>query len=337
MIPHSIPSIGVEESQAIAEAINSGWIASGEKVNEFERVFAEYVGAKYAIAVNSGTSALMVALKVINADSVYLPTYCCAAVLNAVEQAEAEYYELKDVNRNDFNIGVNSMAQDDICAVIAVHTFGIPIKINYYMKPYIIEDCSQAIGSYVDGQHVGTQGDIGVFSFGPSKMITTGSGGMIVTNDKDLADKARNLIDYDKNIPAFNFGMNDIQAAMGIEQMKKLPEFLRKREVMAREYLKVCFIKGWGYQDISGGCLSNNYRFVIKTDSATEIIKHLAEHNITAIVPITKGELLHNMIFIDKNYYQNAEWIASHTVSLPMYPNLSDNEVETILSTLRSY
>lgn len=342
MIPHNKPSLGQEEISAIQEVIQSGWIAKGEKVAEFEQAFAEYVGAKYAIAVNSGTAALYIALniKYINCDSdkVLIPSYACAALPNAIMMSGA-WYELADINQNDFNI--NIIPNNDVSAIIAVHTFGVPIEIKKTncKYPYIIEDCSQALGSYINGQHVGLQGDIGIFSFGPSKMITTGSGGMIITNNKELADKAREFIDYDKNIPAFNFAMNDLQAAMGFEQLKKLPEFLKKRKEMTLEYSTISVIKGWNHQAFRFGHFSdwNHYRFVIIDECVHKLQQHLADNGITAIVPIRQDELLHNMLGMDKANFPNAEYTASHTLSLPIYPSLYDNGFDKILKALRSF
>jgi perosamine synthetase len=335
MIPHNKPSIGPEESQAIAEVIASGWIASGEKVKQFEQDFADYVGVKYAIAVNSGTAALYIALKDINA-TVSIPTYACAALVNAINMTENCRVRLCDINKDDFNM--IQAHEDSYCAIIP-HTFGVPCEIEKNGRyPYIIEDCSQALGSYINGQHVGLQGDIGIFSFGPSKMITTGSGGMIVTNNKDLADKAREFIDYDKHIPAFNFGMNDMQAAMGIEQLKKLPTFLRKREYMAMQYIKHILDSGkyWAVQE--GGYNKRNwYRFVIVDECVDRLKQHLADNGITAIVPIRQDELLHNMVGLDKANFTNAEYVASHSLSLPIYPDLYDTNFVKILRALRSF
>lgn len=347
MIPHNKPTIGPEESEAISEVIQSGWIAKGEKVAQFEQAFAEYVGAKYAVAVNSGTAALTIALKamgMVRGDEIIIPTYTCAAVINATYLAIGTYPYLVDVNECDFNIDSGTIKKALFCkrnGIIIPHTFGVPANIQQFkqFELPIIEDCSQAFGSYINGQHVGLQGDIGIFSFGPSKMITTGSGGMIVTNNKDLADKAREFIDYDKHIPAFNFAMNDLQAAMGFEQLKKMPEFLKKRKEMALEYSTISVIKGWNHQTFRHGHFSdwNHYRFVIIDECVHRLKQHLENNGITAIIPIEQHELLHNMIGLDKANFPNAEYTASHTLSLPIYPSLYDDGFERILEVLRSF
>jgi len=341
MIPHNKPSIGSEESQAIAKVIASGWVAPGAKVAEFEQAFADYIKAKYAIAVNSGTAASYIALKALSigkGSEVLLPTYACAALPNAVNMTGANFI-LHDINKNDFNIK-RIRHMDGVANVsIIVHTFGVPQEIKQNGKyPYIIEDCSQALGSYINGQHVGLQGDIGIFSFGPSKMITTGSGGMLVTNNKGLADKAREFIDYDKHVPAFNFAMNDIQAAMGIEQLKKLPTFLRRRECMAQEYIKHILDSGkyWAVQE--GGYNKRNWhRFVIVGNFVDRLKQHLADNGITTIVPIMQSELLHNMLSMDKANFPNAEYIATHSLSLPIYPELYNDGFEKIIEALKGF
>jgi perosamine synthetase len=246
---------------------------------------------------------------------------------------------LEDININDFNAPyIDSYDDDSTVNFIVVHTFGVPKEIRRkYKHPYIIEDCAQALGSYINGKHVGLQGDIGIFSFGPSKMITTGSGGMIVTNNKDLAEKAREFIDYDKHVPAFNFATNDIQAAMGIEQLKKLPEFLRKRQTMAQEYIDICMKHGWEVQRQNPSDDRNFYRFIIIGDFVDRLKQHLADNGITAIVPIKQEELLHNVLKLDKAGYQNAEYISTHTLSLPIWPGLLDNGFETVIKALRNF
>ncbi|MFA5305902.1 MAG: DegT/DnrJ/EryC1/StrS aminotransferase family protein [Candidatus Babeliales bacterium] len=342
MIPHNKPSIGSEESAAITEVISSCWIAPGEKVKQFEQAFADYVGAKYAIAVNSGTAALTVALKILGRmPFIAIPTYVCSAVLNAVDMSNQQAC-IVDINKNDFNMEKIRVKLRPYQGVYIIpYTFGVPADVENFKieNQYIIEDCSQALGSYINGKHVGLQGDIATFSFGPSKMITTGSGGMIVTNNKALADKAREYIDYDKHIPAFNFGMNDLQAAMGIEQLKKLPEFLRKRREMATAYQDICKTKGWRYQ-VSINCLFSDlnwYRYIVKDNCVSRLKQHLADNGITAIIPIEQREMLHNMLGLGAENYPNAEWVAGHSLSLPIYPALTDEEFNHILDYLRSF
>lgn len=342
MIPHNKPSIGIEESRAMAEVIASGWVAPGEKVKQFEQIFADFVGVKYAVAVNSGTAALFITLKILSmgkGNRVLLPTYACTALLNAIYAAGAKPV-LHDINKNDFNIRKIEFLDGIADALVNVHTFGVPQKIERkYKYPLIIEDCSQALGSYIDGQHVGLQGDIGIFSFGPSKMITTGSGGMIVTNNKNLAEKAKNFIDYDCRGDyqlRFNFAMNDIQAAMGIEQMKKLLGFLKNRMGMANVYQNICWDKGWQIQGVDWDG-RNNYRFVIIGDFIERLKRYLADNGITAITPIEQWELLHNYLGLPEENYSNALWVAKHTLSLPIYPDLLDAGFNKILEVLRRF
>jgi perosamine synthetase len=254
---------------------------------------------------------------------------------------------LMDIEKDNFNMEraiVNPYDRNETRALVVPHTFGVPADLAYIKRNRIklIEDCSQALGSYVDGQHVGLQGDIGIFSFGPSKMITTGSGGMLVTNDKRLADKAREFIDYDKHVPAFNFAMNDLQAAMGIVQLKKLPEFLRKRNEIAKEYIYICARKNWGVQideaRLDGNDIKRNwYRFVIVDECVDRLKQHLADNGITAIVPIEHRELLHNMLGLNPANYPNAEYTSTHTLSLPIWPDLLDNGFDHIIKALKGF
>ena len=340
MIPHNKPSIGPEESQTIAEVIASGWIAPGEKVKQFEQVFADYVGAKHAVAVNSGTAALYMALKILEIQYAIMPTYACGALLNVAKMVDIIPL-LMDIEQNSFNMEraiVNPYNRNETRAFVILHTFGVPADLAYIKRNGIklIEDCSQALGSYINGKHVGIQGDIGIFSFGSSKMITTGSGGMLVTNNKDLADKAREFLDYVNHVPAFNFAMNDMQAAMGIMQLRKLPIFLFKRAQMAYEYHDICKSKGWDYN--KGTITGNNfYRFVLIGNFVDRLKQHLADNRITAIVPIERRELLHNMLGLDAGNYPNAEWVSRNTLSLPIFPDLLENGFDHVIKTLKGF
>lgn len=349
MIPHNKPSIGLEESQAIVEVISSGWIAPGEKVKQFEQAFAAYVGAKHAVAVSSGTAALTVALKALDmiwGNEIIISTYACAAIINAIHLIIGTYPYLVDVDKSDFNIDIDNIEKALLYkrdCIIIPHIYGVPVGIQQFKQfglP-IIEDCAQALGSYINDKHVGTFGDIGIFSFGPSKMITTGSGGMLVTNNKDLADRARDYINYDgreEYKPRFNFAMNDLQAAMGLVQLKKLDQFLLDRKTMAKLYKDICHIKNWNYQGKNINFYDkNHYRFVLIGDFVYRLKQHLADNEITAIVPIERWELLHNYLGMDASGYPNAEHISTNTLSLPIWPDLLENGFEKVMQTLRSF
>jgi len=265
-IPITKPFFGDEERKAILEPLESGWIVQGPKVAEFERLFAEFTGAKYAIATASCTTALhlsLIALRVRHGDEVILPAFTFVATANAVEYTGATPV-FCDINLNTFNIDVEQIRKkvtEKTKAIIPVHLFGLSAD----MKPIleiaekrglkVIEDAACGLGSYYDGRHVGTFGEAGCFSFHPRKAVTTGEGGMITTKDRDLMITFRSLRDHGASksdlarhvdlggslLPEFNqlgynYRLTDIQGALGIAQMKSAQKIIETRRARAERY-----------------------------------------------------------------------------------------------------
>ncbi len=348
MISHNKPTVGIEEVKAISRVIDSKWIAQGEKVKEFEEAFAKLIQSKYAVAVSSGTTALHIALLslgVKEGDEVILPTYVCSAVLNAVNYCQAKPI-LVDINKQDFNISFEETKKkitDRTKAIIIPHIFGCPVDILKFktLRIPIIEDCAQAIGANINGKPIGSLGDISIFSFYATKLITTGYGGMIVSNNKELVDACRDLIDFDCRPTykvRFNYKMSDIQAAMGLEQIKRLSSFLKRREEIAEIYDAVLIKKlDLKRQKCIAPCAKRIfYRYVIKVseNKLDCYIKELEKHRINIICPIENYELLHNYLKLDKKEYKNAEEISKTTLSLPIYPLLTDEEAKKVADCL---
>ncbi|MCP4569525.1 MAG: DegT/DnrJ/EryC1/StrS family aminotransferase [FCB group bacterium] len=346
-IPHNQPTLGLDEEKAAAEVIRSGWIAQGSRVAEFESNFAGYASLPEtnAVALSSGTSALYVALKLLDlpTDSeIIIPTYVCSALLNAIHMAGC-LPVLVDVNETDFNLtvdGVKAAITDKTGAIIVVHMFGYPadtVGLTKLGLP-VIEDCATALGSSSDGKAVGLTSDIGIFSFYPSKMIATGQGGMLVSKNKDITDRARDYREFDGRedyYPRFNFHLTDLQAAVGIVQLKRLPDFLKARNQIGETYRAICEEKGWDYQRVrSDSCHLNFYRFVIKGEmTLIEKIKaDLIAENIETIIPVEKWELLHNYLKLDATPFPIAERLSAGTLSLPIYPRVADNKILSRIS-----
>lgn len=340
MIQHNKPMIGEKEKNAVSEVIDSGWVACGEKVKKFENNMCEYLGLEngHATAVNSGTSALYLALKALNvkqSDEVIIPSYVCTALLNAVNMIGATPI-ICDVDSYDFNISFNlikNVMSSRIKAIIVPHMYGIPADI-YKIKTLgipIIEDCAQALGSKINNEHVGIIGDIAIFSFYATKVITTGYGGMIVSKNIEYINVIKDYIDFDcreNYYPRFNFKMSDINAAMGIVQLNKIDTFLQHRKQIAEKYEEVCKTKGWTYlKSQSNSFTINNFRFIIKgkKEFISNLKEYLEQNGINTIIPIEKWELLHNYLKLDKGNYPNSEIISQTTLSLPIYPQLIIN------------
>lgn len=249
MIPISEPNIGEEELKNIIEAVSSGWVSSkGFFVEEFENNFANFIGTNYGISTSSGTTALHLALASLGIsknDEIILPAFTFIATANAVNYCNAkpifvdsnpEYWCI-DPDRIEEKITKNTKV------IIPVHLYGHPCDMDIIMdiaedrNLYVIEDAAQAHGSEYKGKKVGNFGDISCFSFFGNKTMTTGEGGICITNNKELHERMLILRDHGMNPNkrywhdhiGFNYRMTNLQAALGVAQLKKLDNFVEKK------------------------------------------------------------------------------------------------------------
>lgn len=345
IIQHNKPSLGQEEILALAKVINKGWIAQGEEVLKFENEFSHYLGGKdgQAVAVSSGTAALYLSLyglDIKSGDEVIVPTYVCSAVLNAIFMAGAKPI-LADINKEDLNISYSETIKKinkKTKAIIITHTFGYPADLGKFINLGIplIEDCAQALGTGWKGKPVGNFGQAAVFSFYASKVIATGYGGLVYSKNKNLINKIRDYREFDCRRdykPRFNFQMSDLEAALGREQLKKLPGFLKRRRQIAAVYKKI--LPGDKYWPIeSDGRRPNYYRFLLKTSKVKAVKNYLMERGVKTIVPIDTYELLHRYLKQDPKDFLASEKIAKTTLSLPIYPALLSEELGIIKQIL---
>ena len=339
LVQHSKPTLGKEERDAIQSVIKSGWVAQGKAVERFEDRLCEYIGlpCRQGVALSNGTTALYLALKLVGVkrgDEVIVPSYTCSAVLNAVCAAGAKPV-LTDVDKNSFNISykfIKEKITKKTKAIIVVHVFGVPadLELMSNFSVPIIEDCATALGSFMAQKHVGVSGDVAIFSFYASKVITTGQGGMLVSKNSGYIKKARDYRQFDGRkvyYPRFNFQMTDLQAAMGVAQLGKLGVFLRKRKTIARSYASICRKKGWRFQcPDNKDFIPNWHRFVlnIEAKTVTKLKSYLRKQGIETIVPIERWELLHRYLRLDRRLFKNSESISQATLSLPIYPGFVD-------------
>ncbi|MDB9718083.1 DegT/DnrJ/EryC1/StrS family aminotransferase [Candidatus Pelagibacter sp.] len=265
-IPIARTNLNKKEINSVLEPLESGWLVQGPKVQEFEKKWSDFTGAKHSIAVTSCTTALhlsLVALEIGPDDEVIVPAFTWISTANVVEHVSAKVI-FCDIDVENFNIDVNkieSKITNKTKAIIPVHLFGLAVNmasINLIAKKYdlkIIEDAACGFGSRYKKNHVGTFGDTGCFSFHPRKAITTGEGGMITTNNKKLAEKLRCLRDHgaamsdlqrhmgvkpyllaDHPEAGFNQRMTDIQAAIGSAQMDRANDIVSERQRLASRY-----------------------------------------------------------------------------------------------------
>jgi perosamine synthetase len=270
------PNIAELEKEYVLRALESGYVSSiGPLVSEFEEHFAGYAGARYAVATVNGTSALHLALRLLGigpGDEVIVPALTFIATSNSVVYAGATPVVV-DVEPVTWSIDPDEVERaitGGTRAVIPVHLYGNPADMSRLLDIarrhglYVIEDAAGALGATYKGQHVGTFGDIGIFSFNGNKVITTGGGGMLVTNNPDIAARARLLINQGRAFDAmeyehleigYNFRLTNIQAALGLAQMERLEQFLatkRRNAALYRELLNKVPGLGWQQESPEG-------------------------------------------------------------------------------------
>jgi perosamine synthetase len=256
-IPVCSPKIGEKEVEYVTKCIRSTWISSVSKyVEEFEEKFAMYCGCKYGVATNSGTSALHLALATLDiqkGNEVIIPTFTMIATANAVTYTGATPL-LVDAELDTWNIDISKIEEkitNNTKAIMPVYTYGHPVDMDPLLKLaekyglYVIEDAAEAHGAEYKGKRAGSIGDMGCFSFYANKIITTGEGGMITTNNEELAEKAKWLRahafgqhgkHFYHEALGFNYRMSALQAAFGLAQLEHIDEFVSIRRNNAKRY-----------------------------------------------------------------------------------------------------
>jgi dTDP-4-amino-4,6-dideoxygalactose transaminase len=355
-----------EEVRLVEEVLKSGILTNkngmGPKVLEFERAFADYIGVKYAVSVSSGTAALHAALMALDLkpkDEVILPSLAFPAAAEAVVLTGATPI-FADVNEETYCIDVENIEDSlnkNTKAIIPVHLYGLPADMDSIMKLAedndiaVIEDAAQAHGALYKGKKVGSIGNIGCFSLYATKNMTTGEGGIITTNNKEYAEALRAIRNHGESRDNWitrlghNYRMNEIQAALGIAQLKKLPEFIEKRRKNAKMLTEELngidkltlpkepegFTHAW-----------NLYTVRIKGVTATrrnKVVTKLREKGIHATVyyetPIHLLPFYKMMTNNRKKDLNRTEKIVHQIFSLPIHPKVSFEDIEYISETLR--
>lgn len=335
-IPHSRPWIVDADRKAVEAVLRTGMLAQGDLVNKFEKRVSAYVGCRYAIAQSSGTASLILALKTLQigvGDSVVLPTYVCRSVLEGILSVGATP-QFCDVN----NYGVieptalQSVIDDSTKAIIAVHIFGHPSSISElrkYRLP-IIEDACQSFGLRLGDSRAGSLGDIGIFSFHATKCLTTGEGGMLVTNSPDYAARAIQIA-KGAGMPGERnpCPMSDLQAALGLSQLSRYKDIERRRNELFTLYKDAAQHKGL---EVRTPCECNlPFRFTLQVKGPFEKVQERCEK---MAVSIRKGvdELLHRTKSLDDARFINSVHLFNTTISVPFYPSLSDTEAERVVA-----
>ena len=341
-IPHSRPTLGSNEAGAVYALIKSGNLAQGEKVREFEKQFARFQKTKWSAATSSGTAALHLALralKIKNNDEVIIPSYVCTALLNAVHYVGARA-KIVDVDDDDFNISVRGVKKNisrRTKAIIVPHIFGQPADLSPLMALGIplIEDCAHSLGATYQRRQAGSFGALSIYSFYATKMMTTGEGGMVTSNHQRLINQIKDWRDYDHK-PSyqvrFNYKMTDLQAAMGIVQLSRLPSWIKRRKEIAARYQKNLRQCDFDLPVRKSDRSHVFYRFVIKVKkNKAQLMKALKRKGIDCAEPIYKP--LHQ--YLNLKGYPVTDRLVQEAVSIPIYPSLIDRQCAYIIKCIK--
>ncbi len=345
MIPHSKPTLDSKDFKAVLETLKSAHISQGAKVEEFEDKFSNFIGLKGGVATNSGTAALhlaLLALYIGEGDEVIMPSYVCSALLNAVSYTRATP-KIVDINEEDFNINISAVAANinsTTKAIIIPHMFGLSADMEGLLDLGIpiVEDCAQSLGSSYRTKLTGSFGALSIFSFYATKMMTTGEGGMLLTNSAEQIAAIRDLRDYGgkRNYKIrYNYKMTDFQAASGISQLSKLPDFIRRRKEIASYYCSELSDCGIIRPSVPEGREHIYYRYVIRTKkNPDELRAKLMEKEIACGYGVIQP--LHHLLGLHAKDFPYTEAVSNSAISIPIYPSLKDDEVETIIRELKA-
>ncbi len=355
MIPIAKPIIGKEEEEAVIKVLRSGKLAQGEKVAEFEEKFANFVGTKYAVATDNGTTALMVALTAAgigSGDEVITTPFTFMATATSVVFTGATPIFV-DIDPQTFNLDPSKIEKaitKKTKAIMPVHLYGLMANMPEIMKIakkhnlLVIEDSAQAHGANIGGRKAGSWGIAGTFSFYPTKNMTTGEGGMITTNDENLAKKARIFRNqgmqkrYVHEIVGYNFRMTNIAAAIGIEQLKKL-EALTEKRIKNAEFLtkKLQTVRGLTTPVVPEGYRHVFHQYTIRTNDREGLIRKLEEAQIGYGI-YYPGLVQNQEAFADYGEKVDttiAEKACQEVISLPVNPTLTAEELATIVEVVK--
>jgi perosamine synthetase len=358
-IPIYQPDLSGNEKKYVNECLDTSWISSrGRFVNEFESSFATRICVEHSASVSNGTVALHLALMALGigpGDEVIVPTLTYIASANAVAYTGATPVfvdSLRDtwqIDPEDIRRNITPRTR----AIMPVHLYGHAcdmdalIAIAQEHRLFIVEDCAEAFGTLYKGQHVGTFGDISTFSFFGNKTITTGEGGMVVSNDKTLIERARHLKgqglaahrEYWHDVVGYNYRMTNIEAAIGLAQLERADEFITRKRALAQRYTTA--LRGLPVEVHAEAIdtVHSYWMFSILVEHASlrdPLRKHLAEAGIETR-PLFYP--MHTMPMYSSNYRKHnvAEDLAWRGINLPSWPGLAIEQVSSICNEIASF
>ncbi len=352
------PNLNGNEKKYVNECLDSTWISSkGKFINQFEKQFSDFTGIRHSVAVSNGTVALHIALLALGVgkdDEVIVPTFTYISSVNAITYTGAKPIFV-DSDPLTWQIDTKSIEQkisEKTKAIMPVHIYGHPCEMNeiskisdkYKLK--VVEDCAEAIGTLYNDKHVGTFGDISTFSFFGNKTITTGEGGMVCTNSKELGDlsirlKGQGLAinrEYYHDIIGYNYRMTNICAAIGCAQLERVNEILKNKKRIVQQYIDGLKNLPLEYHKESDKVNHSYWMFTILVNSENDRIKLRKYLNENGIDTRPTFHPVHSMpIYNSDEKFEVAEDLGKRGINLPSYPDLTGEDIKYITKKIRSY
>ncbi|HVN96941.1 MAG TPA: DegT/DnrJ/EryC1/StrS family aminotransferase [Syntrophorhabdaceae bacterium] len=373
VLPFARPAIGESERKAVADVLDGPILVHGPKAKEFESSFADYTGSPYAVSVSSCTAALHLSyfyLGLQEKDEVIVPAMTHVATAHAVELCGAKPIFV-DAEKNTGNIDtdlIEPVITNRTRAISVVHYLGMPVnmeKIKALAEKYglfVVEDCALAVGTYFKGVHAGLHGDTGCFSFYPVKHMTTAEGGMLISKKAQIVERIQRQkafgVDrtpsersipgvYDVTMLGFNYRMNEIEAAIGIEQVKRLNGFLEKRkenyEALAKGLQEIDEIELF---QSSGGDYQSSYYCQsallkrITQGKRYEVVKNLNNSGVGTSIyyprPVPYFSYYRDKYGYNGNEFKVAAWISDSSIALPVGPHLNLDDMDYIIEQMKN-
>lgn len=358
-IPVYQPELSGNEKKYVNECLDSSWISSkGDFIQRFESNFSAFTGSSYAISVSNGTVALHLALLVLGigaGDEVIVPSFTYIASVNAIRYVGATPVFV-DIEPQSWQLSceqVNYCVTSRTKAIMAVHIYGQPCDLKQLRKLaddhqlFLIEDCAEAFGSMIDNQHVGNIGDISTYSFFGNKTITTGEGGMVVTNDPELDKQVRHLKgqglmagrEYWHDAVGYNYRMTNICAAIGLAQLEQANLFIQRKQELAYFYMSQLEGLPLEFQQSQPNTTHSWWMFSILTEDAIQrdtLRKHLQDDGIETR-PLFNPVHKMPMYSQDNLTLPVTESIYCRGINLPSWPGLSNQQLSQIVSSIKKF
>jgi perosamine synthetase len=357
-IPVYKPTISAKEKENVLHCLDTEWVSSrGEFVNQFENDFGKYIDCDFAISINNGTAALhtaLLALGVGPGDEVIVPTLTYIASANAVTYTGATpvFVDSTSSTWQMCPVDILRAISPKTRAIMPVHLYGQPCDMQSICSIaeehdlLVIEDCAEAIGTRIGGRHVGTFGDIGIFSFYGNKTITTGEGGMVVTRNPTSADRTSHLKgqglakfrEYWHDIIGYNYRMTNICAAIGCGQLERIDSILERKKQLAEAYRKRLsqFVT---FQSTTDGTTHSHWMvcFLVPQSSMRDRLRAVMEEAGIETRPVFYP--VHSMPMYARSYRRMpiAERIASCGINLPSYPELTESQIDYICDIIKEF